>query len=137
MTQGANMAWMTLKEFKAKWGECGELPGGQRWRLFSGSDVCLDGPGCVIATHESQYSGWDAYLTAVGCKPVDPRDAVFKAYGWANQDDKWSHYPGNRDIVRVRKSDGDVNCLLHYTILTAQQAEALCILMGLTKVGEK
>jgi len=134
MTQGANMAWMTLEEFKAKWGSSGKYHGGS-WYLSSIGNIIANG--VVPNTSESQYTAWDGFFTAVGCKPVDPRDAVFKAYGWANQDDKWSHYPGNRDIVRVRKSDGDVNCLLHYTILTAQQAEALCILMGLTKVGEK
>lgn len=139
-----NATFMTLEEFKAKWGDYGTLPGGNSWEAIK-YIKCFDGKTEIIITrHESQFSGWDAYLSAVGCKPVDPRDAVFKSYGWTFQPEskqefaKWFYTKDGQQWIVFAES-GIVHKVgrgiyENMAAITAQQAEGLCAVMGLSKV---
>jgi len=123
------MVMMTLAAFELKWGKRGLFNGGNWW-------IGHDGTVRIDIFSAAHYVHADSSLTALGCKPPDPpdpRDAVFKAYGWSNCELGWmySYQPGNS--ITVRKCDGDINSML-YNVTTAAQAEALCILMGLSKV---
>ena len=138
-----NATFMTLEAFKAKWGTCGEYPSG-KWRVSETvNHIVVDGSHC-LSLHESQYTGWDAYLTAVGCKPVDPRDTVFKSYGWTFQPEskqefaKWFYTKDGQQWIVFAES-GIVHKIgrgiyENMAVITAQQAEGLCAVMGLSKV---
>lgn len=126
------MRYMTLEEFETKWGKIGKYHGGT-WYTASSGYIVTNG---FVTNHtECQYSGWDGYLTAIGIKPIDPRDAVFKSYGWeylAGSSERWY----NSVSCVVYRASGEVWRGLVSTgiyVKTAEQAEYLCKLLGLTK----
>lgn len=131
------MKFMTQEEFETKWGNKGKTVRGTTWELDCRGDIRYEpsyGPG-----HESQYSGWDAYLSATGVLPPDPRDEVFKSYGFefipktpSTDNDRWVHGTG----TVVYKGSCDVYVSGIYTAITvktAKQAEYLCKLLGLQR----
>lgn len=118
---------MTLNEFKAKWGQRGLFHGGNWW-------IDHDSTVRVNFDSASHYFHADSKLAALGCKPIDPRDAVFKAYGWKTCDLNAYWLLGTWEVNRqTGRINNNIPCGI--TITTDAQAEALCILMGLTKAS--
>lgn len=129
------MKFMKQEELVGKRGQSGKYPGGT-WYLSCGGDIIANGS--IVSNDESKYTGWDAYLTAVGVEPIDPRDEVFNSYGFefipktpSTDNDRWVLENG----TVVYKGSCDVYVRGIYTAITvktAEQAEYLCKLLGLT-----
>jgi len=82
------MQFMTLEQFKSKWGVSGDYPGSsgmRQWRIDDDGDICLDDDR-YITTHECQYSGWDAYLTAIAIQALNGRYNCYSNARTINED---------------------------------------------------